>query len=185
MAVELLGDVTPAYSKILTPEALTFLAELHRRFEPARVARLAARVKVQEEIDGGAMPDFPKETADIRAKDWTVAPIPHDLLDRRVEITGPVERKMVINALNSGASMFMADFEDSNWPTWSNNILGQVNVRDAVRRDISYASPEGKQYKLNPRTAVLLIRPRGWHLEEAHILIYGERVSGSLFDFAV
>src|SRR3984885_14027851 len=145
MAVELLGDVTPAYSKILTPEALTFLAELHRRFEPTRVARLAARVKVQEEIDGGAMPDFPKETAGIRAKDWTVAPIPKDLLDRRVEITGPVERKMGINALNSGANVFMADFEDSNSPTWQNNIEGQENLRDAVRGTIQFVSPEDKR----------------------------------------
>src|SRR5580658_11088905 len=138
MAVELLGDVTPAYSEILTPQALTFLKELHHRFEPARITRLAARVKVQEEIDGGAMPDFPAETADIRAKDWTVAPIPKDLLDRRVEITGPVERKMVINALNSGANVFMADFEDSNSPTWENVIDGQINLKDAVRRTITF-----------------------------------------------
>src|SRR5580704_7799635 len=173
MAVELLGDVTPAYSNILTPEALTFLAELHRRFEPTRVARLAARVKVQEEIDGGAMPDFPEETADIRAKDWTVAPIPKDLLDRRVEITGPVERKMVINALNSGANVFMADFEDSNSPTWHNNIDGQINLRDAIDGSIGFTSPEGKKYALAEKTAVLLVRPRGWHLIERHCLVDG------------
>jgi malate synthase len=185
MAVELLGDVTPAYAKILTPEALTFLAELHRRFEPTRVARLAARVKVQEEIDGGAMPDFPKETADIRAKDWTVAPIPTDLLDRRVEITGPVERKMVINALNSGANVFMADFEDSNSPTWHNNIDGQINLRDAIDGSIDFTSPEGKKYALAEKTAVLLVRPRGWHLIERHCLVDGVPMSGSLFDFGL
>jgi malate synthase len=177
--------IPPGGEEILTPEALTLVAELHRKFNPRRKELLERRVKRQAEIDGGTLPNFLPETESIRKSDWTVAPIPHDLLDRRVEITGPVERKMVINALNSGASMFMADFEDSNSPTWSNNILGQVNVRDAVRRDISYASPEGKQYKLNPRTAVLLIRPRGWHLEEAHILIDGEPVSGSIFDFAL
>ena len=185
MAVELLGDVTPAYSNILTPEALTFLAELHRRFEPTRVARLAARVKVQEEIDGGAMPDFPEETADIRAKDWTVAPIPKDLLDRRVEITGPVERKMVINALNSGANVFMADFEDSNSPTWHNNIDGQINLRDAIDGSIGFTSPEGKKYALAEKTAVLLVRPRGWHLIERHCLVDGIPMSGSLFDFGL
>src|SRR5579862_9591193 len=149
MAVELLEVVTPAYAEILTPEALTFLGELARRFEPTRTELLAARVKVQEEIDKGAMPDFPKETAEIRAKDWTVAPIPKDLVDRRVEITGPVDRKMVINALNSGANVFMADFEDSNSPTWQNNVEGQINMRDAVNRTITFESPEGKKYKLN------------------------------------
>ena len=177
--------IPPGGEEILTPEALTLVAELHRKFNSRRKELLERRVKRQAEIDGGTLPDFLPETESIRKSDWTVAPIPQDLLDRRVEITGPVERKMVINALNSGASVFMADFEDSNSPTWSNNILGQVNVRDAVRGDISYASPEGKQYKLNPPTAVLLIRPRGWHLEEAHVLIDGEPVSGSLFDFAL
>ena len=183
--ISITQPIPPGGEEILTPEALTLVAELHRKFNPRRKELLERRIKRQAEIDGGTLPDFLPETESIRKSDWTVAPIPQDLLDRRVEITGPVERKMVINALNSGANMFMADFEDSNSPTWSNNILGQVNVRDAVRGDIAYASPEGKQYKLNPRTAVLLVRPRGWHLEEAHVLIDGEPVSGSLFDFAL
>src|ERR1700691_2072170 len=131
--------------EILTPQALLLVTELHQKFNPRRKELLARRVQRQGEIDAGALPDFLPETESIRKSDWTVAPIPSDLLDRRVEITGPVERKMVINALNSGASMFMADFEDSNSPTWSNNILGQINLRDAVRGDISYTSPEGKQ----------------------------------------
>src|SRR5579859_2471741 len=147
--VELLGAVTPAYSEILTPEAMRFLAGLARRFEGTRQERLAARVTRQAEIDAGAMPDFPAETAEIRAKAWTVAPIPKDLEDRRVEITGPVDRKMVINALNSGANVFMADFEDSNSPTWQNNIEGHINLRDAAAGDLSYRSPEGKDYRVN------------------------------------
>jgi len=171
--------------EILTPQALLLVTELHQKFDKRRKELLARRVQRQAEIDAGALPDFLPETESIRKSDWTVAPIPRDLLDRRVEITGPVDRKMVINALNSGAQVFMADFEDSNSPTWHNNILGQVNLRDAVRGDISYTSPEGKQYQLNPRVATLLVRPRGWHLEEAHALISGEPVSGSLFDFAL
>src|SRR5579864_3339222 len=183
--VELLGAVTPAYSEILTPEAMRFLADLARRFEGTRQERLAARVKRQAEIDAGALPDFPAETAEIRAKAWTVAPIPKDLDDRRVEITGPVDRKMIINALNSGASVFMADFEDSNSPTWQNNVEGLINLRDAINGSISFASPEGKQYKLNERVATLLVRPRGWHLVEKHFLVDGKPVSGSLFDFGL
>ncbi len=179
------GVVTPAYSEILTPAAMKFLGELARRFEAIRVERLAARVKVQEEIDGGVMPDFPQETEAIRAKEWTVAPIPKDLLDRRVEITGPVERKMVINALNSGANVFMADFEDSNSPTWQNNIEGQINLRDAIDGTIGFTSPEGKKYALAEKTAVLLVRPRGWHLVERHCLVDGKPMSGSLFDFGL
>src|SRR4051812_5248816 len=171
--------------EILSPEALALVAELHHRFDGRRRQLLQARVERQKAIDGGKLPDFLPETADIRKSDYKVAPIPADLMDRRVEITGPVERKMVINALNSGANMFMADFEDSNAPTWSNNILGQVNMRDAVRGTIDYASPEGKQYKLNPKHAVLLVRPCGWHLMEKHVTIGGEIVSGSLFDFAL
>src|ERR1700689_1565341 len=147
--VEILDVITPAYSQILTPEAMKFLGALAQRFEPTRIERLAARVQVQAAIDGGALPDFPAETTDIRAKEWTVAPIPKDLEDRRVEITGPVERKMVINALNSGANVFMADFEDSNSPTWQNNIEGQINLRDAVRGKIAFPSPNGKQTRLN------------------------------------
>ena len=146
---------------------------------------MAARVERQNAIDAGQLPDFLPETAHIRASDYKVAPIPADLTDRRVEITGPVDRKMVINALNSGANMFMADFEDSNSPTWSNNILGQVNMRDAVRGTIEFTSPEGKQYKLNPKHAVLLVRPRGWHLVEKNVTIDGQVVSGSLFDFGL
>ena len=130
-----------------------------------RVERLAARVKVQAEIDGGALPDFPAETAEIRAKEWTVAPIPKDLEDRRVEITGPVERKMVINALNSGANVFMADFEDSNSPTWQNNVEGQINMHDAIAGTIAFTSPEGKKYALAEKTATLLVRPRSWHFD--------------------
>jgi len=183
--VEILDVVTPEYAEILTPDALRFLGELHRRFDARRQERLLARVKVQEAIDAGALPDFPAETADIRAKDWTVAPIPKDLEDRRVEITGPVERKMVINALNSGANVFMADFEDSNSPTWQNNIEGQINMRDAVNRTITYESPEGKKYKLNDKIATLLVRPRGWHLMERHCHVDGQQMSGSLFDFGL
>jgi malate synthase len=183
--VEILDVITPAYAEILTPEAMKFLGELAHRFEPVRAERLAARVQVQEAIDGGALPDFPAETADIRAQEWTVAPIPADLEDRRVEITGPVERKMIINALNSGANVFMADFEDSNSPTWQNNIDGQINLRDAIRGTIGFTSPEGKKYTLNEKTAVLLVRPRGWHLVERRCLVAGKPMSGSLFDFGL
>ena len=183
--VEILGELSPAYATVLTPAAVAFLAQLARKFEATRVELLAARVKVQDKINSGWLPEFPPETADIRAKEWTVAPIPADLLDRRVEITGPVDRKMVINALNSGAYVFMADFEDSNSPTWHNNIDGQINLRDAIKRTIDYTSPEGKAYKLNDKTAVLLVRPRGWHLMERHFLVDGKQISGALFDFGL
>jgi malate synthase len=176
---------TDSSREVLTPEAQAFLAELSRRFEPVRQERLAARVKRQAEINAGVMPEFPPETADIRAAEWTVAPIPKDLEDRRVEITGPVDRKMVINALNSGANVYMADFEDSNSPTWQNDIEGQINVRDAINGTISFSSPEGKQYKLNAKTATLLVRPRGWHLVERRFLVDGQPISGSLFDFGL
>ncbi len=172
-------------SQILSPEARTFLNELARNFEPRRQELLARRRARQKEIDGGKLPDFLPETAGIREGKWKVAPIPKDLQDRRVEITGPVERKMIINALNSGASVFMADFEDSNSPTWQNNLEGQANLRDAVRGTISYVSPEGKRYALNPRTATLLVRPRGWHLEERHFQVDGKPISASLFDFGL
>ena len=171
--------------EIFTPDAIRLIVELQRKFGPRRNELLAARVARQRRIDAGELPDFLLETAEIRKAAWKVAPIPADLMDRRVEITGPVDRKMVINALNSGANVFMADFEDSNSPTWSNNTLGQVNVRDANLRTISYTSPEGKAYKLNDKPAVLLVRPRGWHLEEAHMIIDGEPASGSFFDFAL
>src|SRR5215471_743482 len=172
-------------TEILIPEAREFLNELARTFEKRRQELLARREVRQKEIDAGQMPDFLPATADIREAEWTVAPIPKDLLDRRVEITGPVDRKMIINALNSGASVFMADFEDSNSPTWQNNLEGQLNLRDAVNGTIEYTSPEAKRYALNPRPAVLMVRPRGWHLNERHFLVDGKPISASLFDFGL
>jgi malate synthase len=172
-------------SRILSPDATAFLIELARNFEKRRQKLLARRRVRQKEIDEGKLPDFLPETASIREKEWKVAEIPGDLFDRRVEITGPVDRKMVINALNSGANVFMADFEDSNAPTWQNNIEGQENLRDAVRRTIRYVSPEGKRYELNPRTATLLVRPRGWHLDERHFSVDDNPISASLFDFGL
>lgn len=171
--------------EILTPEASQFLTVLARRFEPRRQELLERRRLRQQKIDAGMLPDFLAETIEVREREWTVAPIPHDLLDRRVEITGPVERKMVINALNSGANVFMADFEDSNSPTWQNNLEGQANLRDAVRGTINFESPEGKRYKLNERIATLMVRPRGWHLNERHFTVDGKPISGSLFDFGL
>jgi len=182
--VEVLGRITPQYAEILTPQALAFLDQLSRRFEPRRREILAARARRQLEFNAGKLPDFLPETAHIRNGDWTVAPCPPDLQDRRVEITGPTERKMVINALNSGASVFMADFEDSNAPTWDNLLQGQINLRDAVRRSITFEQ-NGKHYQLKDKTAVLMVRPRGWHLDEKHLLIEGRPVSGALFDFAL
>lgn len=170
---------------ILSPEASRFLNRLAREFEPRRRDLLARRQVRQKEIDGGALPGFLPETARVRDTEWTVAPIPQDLLDRRVEITGPVDRKMIINALNSGANVFMADFEDSNSPTWSNNLEGQANLRDAVEGTISYVSPEGKRYELKSTVATLMVRPRGWHLIERHFLVDGEPISASLFDFGL
>jgi len=170
---------------ILTPEARAFLSKLAAAFEPRRQELLARRRTVQQDIDNGKLPDFLPDTAGIRQSDWKVAPIPRDLRDRRVEITGPVDRKMIINALNSGANVFMADFEDSNSPTWSNNIDGQHNLRDAVRGTIEYESPEGKQYQLGPNPATLFVRPRGWHLDEKHFLVEGKPISASLFDFGL
>ena len=172
-------------SQILTPGAQAFLAGLARTFEPRRQELLVRRRVRQQQIDAGQLPDFLPETASIREQEWTVAPIPHDLLDRRVEITGPVDRKMIINALNSGANVFMADFEDSNSPTWQNNLEGQANLRDTVAGTISYTSPEGKQYRLNSRVATLLVRPRGWHLNEKHFEVDGKPISASLFDFGL
>ena len=172
-------------TQILTPQASLFLTRMARKFEPRRLELLERRRTRQMEIDAGALPGFLPETAPIRESAWTVAPIPQDLLDRRVEITGPVDRKMIINALNSGASVFMADFEDSNSPTWMNNLEGQANLRDAVDGTISFVSPEGKRYQLNNRVATLLVRPRGWHLDERHFLVDGRPISGSLFDFGL
>jgi malate synthase len=184
--LEVLGASDQTFTEILTPDALKFVADLERRFGPRRLELLAARGKYQEQLNTGERPDFLSETAEIRNGNWTVAPLPSDLLDRRVEITGPVERKMIINALNSGAKVFMADFEDANTPTWGNLVQGQVNLRDAILRTISYEDKQtGKLYKLNQDTAVLLVRPRGWHLPERHIHVDGRPISGSLFDFGV
>ncbi len=186
MALEINAPLTAAAKEILTPDALTLLEALHRKFNGLRLELLAARVARQERIAVGELPDFLPETAEIRSADWRCAPIPVDLQDRRVEITGPVERKMVINALNSGAKVFMADFEDSTTPTWDNLLEGQVNLRDAVRRSITFEDAKtGKSYKLNETTAVLFVRTRGWHLPEQHVLVDGEPMSGSLFDFGL
>src|SRR5215469_6087439 len=176
---------TELETQTLTPEAILFLRRLSGEFEGRRRELLGRRELRQQEINNGQLPDFLPETASIRDREWTVAPIPHDLFDRRVEITGPVDRKMIINALNSGANVFMADFEDSNSPTWQNNIEGQANLRDAVGGTISYTSPDGKRYRLNPQVATLLVRPRGWHLVEKHFLVDGEPISASLFDFGL
>src|SRR5262245_8760686 len=172
--------------RVLTPDAVAFLEDLIRRFRP-RVDELLERRKARHaRFAAGEVPRFLPETAEIRKGDWRVASIPADLQDRRVEITGPVDRKMVINALNSGASVFMADFEDANSPTWANQVSGQANLMDAVRRTITYEAPEtGKSYALNPRTAVLLVRPRGWHLPERHCTLDGRPVPGSLVDFGL
>jgi malate synthase len=184
--VELSAPAHPQQDAVLSRPALQFIVELQRRFNARRLELLAAQKERQKRIDAGEKPDFLPQTRHIRESEWTVAPIPKDLLDRRVEITGPVDRKMIINALNSGASVFMADFEDSNTPTWSNQIEGQANLRDAVRRTITYTDPaSGKKYALNERTAVLLVRPRGWHLDEKHVLVDGQPMSGSLFDFGL
>ncbi|MCC7546464.1 MAG: malate synthase A [Burkholderiales bacterium] len=183
--VQITGRMTPEYASILTPEALGFLAALHRRFNDRRLDLLQRRVARQAELDAGKLPDFLPETRHIRDADWKVAPVPADLQDRRTEITGPTDRKMVINALNSGANMYMADFEDSNTPTWDNQVLGQINMHDAVRRNIDFTSAEGKQYRLGENVATLLVRPRGWHLEEKHMSVDGRPMSGSLFDFGL
>jgi malate synthase len=183
--VRINGPVTASQQRILTPEAIQFLGRLSTAFEPRRRQLLEARRVRQQEIDGGILPDFPADTAEIRASEWKVAPIPADLMDRRVEITGPTDRKMIINALNSGAKVFMADFEDSNSPTWTNLLEGQVNLRDAVNREISYVSPEGKRYEVGDNPATLLVRPRGWHLVEKHCLVADEPISASLFDFGL
>lgn len=183
--IEIRGSISPAYREILTSEALNFVAKLVREFAGTRENLLERRVKRQIEIDAGKMPDFLPETEHVRHSTWKVAPVPQDLQDRRVEITGPTDRKMIINALNSGASVFMADFEDANSPTWQNMVEGQINLRDAVNRTITFTSPEGKSYALKDKTAVLLVRPRGWHLLERHVLVDGKAISGSLFDFGL
>jgi malate synthase len=183
--IEITGAIKGQHAEILTDPANEFLSGLARTFESRRRELLASRQVRQRDIDSGKLPDFLPETASIRDSDWRVAPIPKDLEDRRVEITGPVDRKMVINALNSGANVFMADFEDANSPTWNNNLDGQVNLRDAINGAIQFASPEGKSYRLNDNIATLMVRPRGWHLNEKHFLVDGEAISASLFDFGL
>jgi malate synthase len=181
--------ITGAYvaggEQVFTYEALEFVADLARKFTVRRNDLLTARAKVQEKLNKGELLDFLPETKDIRNSNWQIVGIPQDLLDRRVEITGPVERKMIINALNSGAKVFMADFEDSLSPVWEAVVQGQINLRDAIARTISYTSPEGKAYKLNDKTAVLIVRPRGWHLSEKHMLVDGQQVPGALLDFGI
>lgn len=183
--VEVLGTRKPEYRSILTPAALEFVATLSRKFESTRQALLVSRARRQAQLATGELPDFLPETRAVRAGAWTVTPVPEDLQDRRVEITGPTDRKMVINALNSGANVFMADLEDANSPTWTNMIEGQVNLRDAVNRTIEYTSAAGKQYRLNNSIATLVVRPRGWHLQERHLLVDGAPVSGALLDFGL
>lgn len=183
--VHVTGASSPAVTAVLTPETLAFVADLHRQFNARRIELLAARRLRQQRFDAGELPGFLPETAAIRNADWQVAPAPADLNDRRVEITGPVERKMMINALNSGANVFMADFEDALSPTWANVIDGQINCSDAIRRTISFETPDGRRYTLNETVATLVVRPRGWHLVEKHLLVDDEPVSASLFDFGL
>ncbi|MEY4329196.1 MAG: malate synthase, partial [Pseudomonadota bacterium] len=173
--VQITGPINARFEEILTPEALAFVAKLHRAFEPRRQELLKARIERQARIDAGEMPDFLPETKHIREGDWKIAPLPKALERRRTEITGPVEAKMIINAYNSGADSYMTDFEDSNSPNWENQIQGQVNLYDAIRRKLSFKNETGKEYKLNDKIATLQIRPRGWHLDEKHVLIDGQR----------
>lgn len=182
----MLAPLPEGVEHILNPQALVFLARLERKFRRRRHALLEQRGEVQQQLDAGWRPDFLEETAELRGRSWKVAPVPEDLRDRRVEITGPVDRKMIINALNSGANVFMADFEDSNSPTFENTLKGQANLFDATRRKIEFTDEtKGKNYRLNEETAVLFVRPRGWHLEEKHVLLDGRPVSAGIFDFAL
>jgi malate synthase len=184
--VEILAPITESHADVFSPEAIDFIVDLQRTFNMRRKELLNAREERQRRLDAGERPNFLEETRSIRKSQWAVAPMPADIIDRRVEITGPVDRKMIINALNSGARIFMADFEDSSTPTWNNLLDGHINLRDAVCRTITYADPAtGKQYKLNEKVAVLFVRPRGWHLEERHVLVDGEPMSGSIFDFGL
>lgn len=184
-SIELLRPAPADCREILTPAALEFVADLEREFRSWRKALLVRRAQRLLEIDSGSLPDFPFSSTALRKQKWTVAPIPKDLLDRRVEITGPTDRKMIINALNSGANVFMADFEDSNAPAWENMVRGQKNLYEAVRRTITFESPEGKPYALGKTIATLMVRPRGLHLSERHVLVDNEPVSASIFDFAL
>jgi len=183
--IEIRKPLTGRQAEILTPESAEFVARLHRTFNATREALLAQRIARQAQLDAGALLRFLPETREIRESNWTVTPVPADLQDRRVEITGPVERKMMINALNSGARIFMADFEDATSPTWDNVITGQVNLIDAIERTIEHTSPEGKLYRLKEQVATMLVRPRGWHLPEKHFLIDRAAISASLFDFGL
>jgi malate synthase len=183
--IEIKAPISAEFAEILTPEAMSFVATLVRAVATRREELLAKRVARQIELSAGKLPDFLPETADIRNGTWTIAPFPADIQDRRVEITGPVDRKMVINALNSGAKVFMADFEDSHSPTWETTIQGQINVRDAIDRKITYSSPEGKDYQLNEKVATLFVRPRGWHLNEKHVFVDGKPIPGGIFDFGL
>ncbi|HEV7869036.1 MAG TPA: malate synthase A, partial [Chthoniobacteraceae bacterium] len=183
--MQILGETPAHFAEILTAPALEFAASLARSFESRRQELLAKRAERQAGFNAGKIPDFLPDTAAVREGDWTVAPVPQDLQDRRVEITGPTDRKMVINALNSGANVFMADFEDSNTPSWQNMLEGQINLRDAIAREIEFTSPEGKSYRLADQTATLIVRPRGWHLVEKHVLVDGQPISGAIFDFAL
>ncbi|GAB2885772.1 malate synthase A [Uliginosibacterium flavum] len=183
--IQINAPIHSGFEAILTPEALALVTKLHRAFEPRRRELLAARVARQARIDAGEMPDFLPKTKEVREGDWRVAPLPKALERRRTEITGPVERKMIINAFNSGADSYMTDFEDSNSPNWFNQVQGQINLYEAIRRTISYTNEAGKNYRLNEQVATLQVRPRGWHLDEKHVLIDGQRVSGGIFDFAL
>jgi malate synthase len=184
--VSIRGEMRPGFETVLTPEAVAFAVALERKFGAERRRLLARRAEVQAKLDGGWKPVFRPETKAIRDADWTVAKLPKDLLDRRVEITGPVDRKMIINALNCGASVFMADFEDASTPSWTNLVEGQLNLRDAIAGTIAFDDPEsGRHYALAAKTAVLKVRPRGWHLPEKHVLVDGAPMSGSLFDFGL
>ena len=183
--IEIVGQTPADAAHVLTSEALEFVARLHQQFNPTRERLLKARTERQAVLDRGQRPSLLPETADVRSREWQVAPVPAALRERHVEITGPVERKMMINALNSGASCFMADFEDSLSPTWANVVRGQANLIDAIRGSISFANPDGRTYRLAERIATLLVRPRGWHLVESHVRIDGRPVSASLFDFGL
>jgi len=187
VSIEINGKAPTKFfaTSVITPAALSFVASLACRFSDIRDKLLSARKKRQDDIAAGILPDFLEETKSVRQGKWTIAPVPADLQDRRVEITGPVDRKMIINALNSGAKVFMADFEDSNAPTWDNVIQGQINLRDAVQGTIEYINPQGKRYKLNDKIATLMVRPRGWHLNEKHMTVDGRPVPASLFDFGL
>lgn len=184
-SLEITGPLPPEYAAVWTPEAQAFLAALAQHFMAKRDELLAKRRDRQKLFDDGVKPDFLPETAAIRDGTWKVAPIPPDLQDRRVEITGPVDRKMIINALNSGARVFMADFEDSSSPTWEQMVQGQINLTDAISGTITYDSPEGKHYKLSEKTAILIVRPRGWHLNEKHVLWNSRPIAGALMDFGL